>query len=104
MIPSDQPVTIAPTPAKSFDSLWIYNLSFHAPTTDSGNMKAEFLPYNGKTKEIGPSEYLQTVSTDKLWEAVEAVPEVRVAFEAIIAAVGPLKAWVKAQSGVQPSE
>ena len=97
MIPSDQPLTIAPTQLKTYDSLWIYNLSFHAPTTDSGNMKAEFLPYNAQSKEIGPSEYLQTVSTDKLWEAVEAVPEVRDAFNAIIAAVGPLKAWVKSQ-------
>jgi len=97
MIPSDQPVTIAPTQSKTYDSLWIYNLSFHAPATNSGNMKAEFLPYNAQSKEIGPSEYLQTVSTDKLWEAVEAVPEVRDAFNAIIAAVGPLKAWVKSQ-------
>jgi len=102
MIQSEETIVIPPVQAKSYNSLWIYNLSFHAPTPQNGRMKAEFLPYNEVTKEIGPADYLQTVQTDKLWQAVEAVPEVKTAFEAIVAAVGPLKAWIKAQAELPP--
>jgi hypothetical protein len=40
---------------------------------------------------------MEAISTGRLWEAVEQVPEVAAAMHAIFSAVEPLRAWVAAQ-------
>lgn len=97
MITNDNPVTIPAVAEKTFDEQWVYNLIVHAPTPTTGRVAIELLPYNEETKEIGPSQFMQSFSTDKLWEAVEEVPEMQAAFAAIIAAVPAMKAWLAAQ-------
>ena len=104
MIPSEQPVTVPAVAEKTFDQQWVYNLIVHAPTPTSGRVSIELLPYNAQSGELGPSDLMVTMSTDKLWEAIAAVPEMAAAFEAVIAAVPPMKAWIATQQEEQPSE
>ena len=92
------PIVVPAVPEKTFTEQWVYNLVVHAPTATSGNVRIELLPYDPVTKEIGPGTLNQPVYTDKLWEAVNAVPEVAVAFQAVIDCVGPLRTWIDAQN------
>jgi hypothetical protein len=43
------------------------------------------------------------VYTDQLWQAINEVPEVAVAFQAVIDCVGPLRTWIEAQNQPQPA-
>jgi hypothetical protein len=106
MITADTPITVPAVAEKTFPHLWIYNLIIHAPTTTTGKVEAEFLPYNAETGEIGPASAMTTISSDKLWDAVNAVPEMKVAFDAIVAAVPAMKVWIASQtnSGNNPTE
>ena len=81
--------------AKTFDKDWIYNLSAHAPTTRSGSLRLELLPFDGVT--LGPDSGKVTFSTDKLFEVLAAVPEAALAFEMITRAVPALLAYQKSQ-------
>jgi len=81
--------------AKTFDKDWIYNLSAHAPTTRSGSLRLELLPFDGQA--LGPASGMVTFTTDKLFEVLAAVPEAALAFEAITKAVPALLAYQKAQ-------
>jgi hypothetical protein len=92
------PIVVPAVPEKTFSEQWVYNLVVHAPTSTSGNVRIELLPYDPVTKEIGPGTLNQPVYTDKLWEAISAVPEVAVAFQAVIDCVGPLRTWIDAQN------
>jgi len=92
------PIVVPAVPEKTFSEQWVYNLVVHAPTSTSGNVRIELLPYDPVTQEIGPGTLNQPVYTDKLWEAVSAVPEVAVAFQAVIDCVGPLRTWIDAQN------
>ena len=101
-IPNPNPLVIPPTEAKSYPDLWIYGISVHAPAIATGSIRIETLPANMATGEIASGDYMQPLQTDKLWQAAAEVPEVAAAMGAIIAAVGPLAAWIKAQE--TPSE
>jgi hypothetical protein len=94
MIQAEQTITIPAVTEKTFGEQWVYNLSVHAPTPTTGRVSVELLPYNSQTGELGPSEFIQSFSTDKLWESIQEVPEMATAFSAIIAAVPAMKAWL----------
>lgn len=96
-IPHPNPVQIPATEAKTFPHVWLYNIGVHAPAIDRGSIRIETLPCNMDTGEIASGDYMQPLQTDKLWQAAGEVPEVAAAMGAIIAAVGPLAAWIKAQ-------
>lgn len=101
-IQAPEPIVIPPTPEKVYPNLWIYSLSIIAPTTDSGRIQAEFLPFNYANEEIGPSDGKIAISTDKLWQAIQEVPEVAQAFTAIMNCASPLMNWIATQN--QPEE
>ena len=102
-IPAQQPTVIPAVKKKTFSDLWLYNVNIHAPTTNSGRIYIEALPYNPTLQEIGPSSGLETISTDLLFEAVAAVPEVQAAYLAIIDAIAPLRTWINTrQNPVAP--
>ena len=90
------PIVIPAIPEKTFSEQWVYNLNVHAPTPTTGYVNIELLPYNGDTQEIGAGSLMQPVRTDKLWQAVNEVPEVAIAFQAVIDSVEPLRAWIEA--------
>jgi len=96
-ISAPNPVTIPSTEAKVYPNLWIYNLNLHSPSTGVGTIKAEFLPYNAANGDIAPGSYVQKLSTNDLWAAVQEVPEVATAYAAILNCVAPLTAWVAAK-------
>ena len=97
-IEPENPIVVPAVPEKTYTEQWVYNLVVHAPTLTTGNVRIELLPYDPATQEIGPGTLNQPVYTDKLWEAVAAVPEVAVAFQAVIDCVAPLRTWIEAQN------
>jgi hypothetical protein len=92
------PIVVPQTPEKAFPHLWIYNIIIHAPSTTTGHITIETLPYNGDEQIIGEGRFVETIHTSDLWEAVNEVPEVAAAMQAIIDAVIPLKNWIDAQN------
>lgn len=92
-LPNPTPLTVDSTEAKTFDSLWLRNVSIHAPSLNSGSISIETHPFNAETGEIGGGEHMQPIKTDDLWRAVNEVPEVATAMGAIFAAVEPLRAF-----------
>lgn len=92
-----QTVVIPAVEEKTFPHLWIYNILIHAPTTTSGRIKIETLPYNSDTKEIGSGKDMVAIETGDLWAAVAEVPEAALAMQAIFDAVEPLRAWKEAK-------
>lgn len=97
-IPAQNPTVVPSVSEKLFSELWLYNVNIHAPTTNSGRIYIEALPYNPTLQEIGPSSGLETISTDLLFEAVAAVPEVQAAYLAIIDAIVPLRTWINTRN------
>jgi|GEM_PF-2020342 len=85
-------------PAKTFDILWIYNLAIFCPSTTNGTVKIACLPMSSATGELGSTNLMQMVQTDDLFSAVSEVPEVAIAFQAVINAVAPLQAWIDAKN------
>jgi hypothetical protein len=67
-------------------------------------VRIELLPYDPTTQEIGPGTLNQPVYTDQLWQAINEVPEVATAFDAVINCVGPLRSWIEAQAALPPAE
>ena len=79
---------------KTFPHLWLSNINIYAQSTSNGHVFIETLPYNGDTKEIGSRDNVVVISTDRLWQAVDEVPEVKAAMDAIFAAIVPLRDWI----------
>jgi hypothetical protein len=96
-LPNPNPVIIPPTPEQDFTDLWLYNIIIHAPSVDSGLIRIETLPYNADNQHIASGNYMVPIVTDQLWNAVNEVPEVEAAMNAIFAAIEPLRAWIDAQ-------
>jgi hypothetical protein len=97
-IPAQNPTTVPAVSAKSFPDLWLYNINIHAPAVNSGRIYIEALPYNPDTQEIGPAAGLEVITTDALFEAAYDVPEVGIAYQAIIDAIVPLREWIAARN------
>ena len=96
-ITNPTPIIIPPTPEQEFTDLWLYNIIIHAPSVDSGLIRIETLPYNADNQHIASGDYMVPIVTDQLWNAVNEVPEVAAAMNAIFAAIEPLRAWIDAQ-------
>ena len=100
----DQPIVVPPVPGETYTEQWIYNLVVHSPAINSGRVQIQLLPFDPTAPKIGPGELLENIETDRLWDAVAEVPEVAAAMQAVLAAVGPLRAWIAAQSVVPEPE
>ena len=100
-IPAQNPTNIPAVPEKSFFDLWLYNINIHAPAVNSGLIYIEALPYNPDIQEIGPSSGLEVISTDSLFQAAYDVPEVGIAYQAIINAIVPLREWIAMQNALK---
>jgi len=98
----DQPIVVPAVPAETYTEQWIYNLVVHSPAINSGRVQIQLLPFDPTVPKIGPGELLENIETDRLWDAVAEVPEVAAAMQAVLAAVGPLRAWIAAQVELDP--
>ncbi len=94
-INNDTVVTVpaVSVPEKTFPHLWLTEVTFKAESTVDGELHITTAPFNGDTGEIA-SKTSDLISTDNLWGAVQEVPEVALAMQAIFDAVEPLKAWL----------
>jgi hypothetical protein len=79
---------------KEYKELWLYNIVIHAPSSTSGKILIEALPYDATSGEIGPESGLKTISTERLFEVVSSVPEVQEAYFKILDAIIPLQNWI----------
>ena len=104
LIPHPKPLEIPATPAKIFPHVWLYSVMARVPSMDSGSIRIETLPCNMETREIAGGDHMLPLETDDLWRAVAEVPEVAAAMGAILAAVGPLHAWIAAQNATATTE
>ena len=93
VINNETPVIVPPSEPKVYPHLWIKKLDISAPTPQTGRLYAELVPFNAETQEIGPIEYSQIIRIENLWQAVQEIPEVAYAFQAILSCVEPIKAW-----------
>ncbi len=85
---------VTAVPEKSFPHLWLTDINVQAKTTTLGSLNIEAVPYNGETGEVADNTAVDTIYTENLWLAVQEVPEVALAMQAIFNAVEPLKAWI----------
>lgn len=80
---------------------WITSLSINAPTAlGEASLQMQYVPWAGAGNEItarGPNleDLTKTIRIDALYAAMEEVPELKIAFGAILAAVGPTEVWYK---------
>lgn len=101
-ITPDQPIVVPAVPAETYTEQWIYNLVVHSPAINSGRVQIQLLPFDPLAPKIGPGDLLENIETDRLWDAVANVPEVAAAMQAVLDAIGPLKAWIAAQNAPVP--
>jgi len=98
----EQPIVVPPVPGETYTEQWIYNLVVHSPAINSGRVQIQLLPFDPVAPKIGPGELLENIESDRLWDAVAEVPEVAAAMQAVLDAVGPLRAWIAAQVELEP--
>lgn len=87
---------ISAVPEKTFDHIWLTDITIRTDGYDLGELSIGNVPYNGDTGELAKHLPGATISTDDLWTAVDEVSAVAVAMQAIFDAVEPLKAWISA--------
>ena len=85
---------ITAVPEKTYPHLWLTDIHVQAKTNTQGSLGIEAVPYNGDTGEVAENSIVDNIYTDNLWTAVQEVPEVAIAMQAIFNAVEPLKAWI----------
>jgi hypothetical protein len=93
MITNPNPITIEPTPAKVFDKLHVYTLTAIQPTVDSGSISVELLPATSDG-EIANGSFVQKVTAPLNPEILDAVPELKEAFEAVLAAIPAVQTYL----------
>jgi len=73
--------------------MWVSLLTISAPSTSSGRLQLETVPYNATTGEIGPAEGMKTIFTDNLFAVLShpAAIKSRAAYAAILAAIPELR-------------
>lgn len=101
MLNNPTPITTEPVPAKVYDKLHLYSLVAMHPTGDSGTITVELLPATADG-ELATGDKVQRMSCP-LYPAMNEVPELAAAFDAVIAAIPATQAWIAAQKE-QPNE
>jgi|TARA_R110000824_G_scaffold139295_1_gene304322 hypothetical protein len=108
-IPRDEPYITPPEPEKTYDSIWLNNISIEMTQTE-GRVNIKCLPYDSTTQELnmGSEGGIEYITTRDLWKAIDEVPEVKDAMDAITAAIVPLREWINTETlkvvGINPSE
>jgi len=93
---NSQPIVIQAIEEKQFPHLWLKNIHIISKSPNHGMIMISSSPYNAETKEVGQGTVKNITITD-LWGAVENVPEVALAMQAILSAIEPLEEWSKTQ-------
>jgi hypothetical protein len=96
MLTNPTPIVTDPVPSKTYDKLHVYTLSAIQPTADSGSITVELLPAT-ETGELATGDQVQRVTAPLNPEIMVAVPELKAAFEAVIAAIPATQAYLASQ-------
>lgn len=96
MLDNPNPITVEPSPAKTFDKLHLYSLVAMHPDQNSGSITCELLPATS-SGELASGDNVQRLSVP-LYPAITEVPELAAAFAAVIAAIPATQAWLAAQT------
>lgn len=93
----DEPVAAPAVPEKTFPIIWIRNLQIqaHDPNAE-GHLYLELLPMAVDRELYWGNGSIQ-IKTDHLYQAMNKVPEVAAAFDAILNCIKPLQAWIASQ-------
>lgn len=103
-IENDTTVTIPAVPAveeKTYPHLWLTDIHIQAANTTKGIVNIQAVPYDGTTGDVALDGPVDVISSANLWGAVQEVPEVALAMQAIFDAVEPLKAWIAANADTE---
>lgn len=103
MLTNPTPITTEPVAAKVFDKLHVYTLNAIQPTTDSGSISVELLPATAEG-ELANGSLVQKMTAPLNPEIMAAVPELKAAFDAVLAAIPATQAYLATQQEEQPSE
>jgi hypothetical protein len=96
MLDNPTPIVTEPVAAKTYDKLHLYSLVAMHPTADSGSITVELLPATS-SGELASGDNVQRMSVP-LYPALNEVPELAAAFNAVIAAIPAVQAWLAAQT------
>jgi hypothetical protein len=96
LLPNQTPIEIPAVAAKVYDKLHVYSLSAIQPDTQgSGSITVELLPCT-EAGELANGSLVQRISVP-LYPAINEVPELAYAFQAVLAAIPATKAWLESQ-------
>lgn len=107
-IPRNEPFVVPASPEETFDSVWLRSINIYTPNTAAadptqGSINIEMLPYDSEEQKVlisADNEGVEFINVPSrvngrkpFWQAVEEVPEVAAAMDAIIAAIPALREW-----------
>jgi hypothetical protein len=102
MLTNPNPIETPAVAAKVYDRLHVYSLSAIQPTADSGSITVELLPATADG-ELANGALVQRMTAPLNPEIMVAVPELKAAFDAVIAAIPATQAYLASQQEV-PNE
>jgi hypothetical protein len=102
MLNNPTPIVTEPVPSKVYDKLHLYSLVAMHPTADSGSIQVELLP-STSAGELATGDNVQRMSCP-LYPALNEVPELAAAFQAVIAAIPAVLAWQAAEQETLDNE
>lgn len=92
-LPLPEPVTRPAIEAKEYPFVWLYNVIIHAPgPAHEARVQVEVLPMAADGDLLWSA--MDTIKSEEFMRAIAEVPEVAAAYQATLAAVLPMKAWV----------
>jgi hypothetical protein len=92
MIPNPNPIEVPAVEAKTYDKLHIFSLIARQPSASTGDITLELLPATS-SGDLADEHLVQRISVT-LHPALEQVPELAAAFEAVISAIPAVIAWM----------
>jgi hypothetical protein len=102
MLTNPTPIVTEPVPSKTYDKLHVYTLSAIQPTADSGSITVELLPAT-EAGELATGDQVQRMTAPLSPEIMAEVPELKAAFDAVIAAIPATQAYLASQQQEETS-
>jgi hypothetical protein len=96
MLTNPTPIETPAVPAKVYDRLHVYTLTAIQPTADTGSITVELLPATADG-DLAPGSLVQRMTAPLTPDILAAVPELAVAFDAVLAAIPATQAYLAAQ-------
>jgi len=103
MLTNPNPIETPAVAAKVYDRLHVYTLNAIQPTTDSGSISVELLPATADG-ELANGSLVQKMTAPLNPEIMEAVPELKAAFDAVLAAIPATQAYLATQQEEEINE